>query len=207
MPESTFQRFYPRADFVALVGSLEENRSRIQTALGDLTLTLPINNVALNAYATAIVVTWEAYPPEADLDAIDAAVAAFVGGETTSQPFVYQSFATSTTTSGTHQTKIDETTPPLDAGTYQVSWVCSTKMAAVIANTGVEAKIRLERSDGAFVEQDDAWDRANRHAYNGSQPFPIAAGQTIRAHLTFARLGASGTAEISGARVTIDKID
>ena len=145
--------------------------------------------------------------PQADVDAIDDLVSTITGGSTTSQPFVYESFATSTTTSNTHQTKLDNTTPPLDEGTYQVSWVCSTKMAAVVTNTGVEAKIRLERSDGQFVEQDDAWDRANRHAYNGSQPFQIAAGQTIRSLLTFARLGASGTAEISGARITIDKID
>lgn len=206
MPASNFQRFYHRIDFTALVGSLEENLVLIQTALSELVLTVPMRSVTLVSTGAAIQVNWDDLPTSGDLALVDALVPAIVGGETTSQPFVYESFATSTTTSNTHQTKIDETTTPLDAGTYQVSWVCSIKMASLIANTGVEARIRLERSDGSFVQQDDAWDLVNRHAYNGSQPFEIAAGQTIRALLTFARLGASGTAEISGARVTIDKI-
>jgi hypothetical protein len=133
-------------------------------------------------------------------------VPTIAGGTTTSAPFVAQSFAVSTTTSTTHQTKIDDTTPPLDAGTYQVSWVCSTRMQSIVANAGVEARIRLELSNGQFVEQDDAWNLANRHAYNGSQPFEVAAGQTIRALLTFARLGAVATVEMSGARVTVDKV-
>jgi hypothetical protein len=79
-------------------------------------------------------------------------------------------------------------------------------MQAVAANTGIEGKIRITRSDGVFVEQDDAWDLANRHAFNGAITFTVLAGQTIRAFLTFSRLGVSGTAEMSGARVTIDQL-
>ncbi len=80
------------------------------------------------------------------------------------------------------------------------------RMQAVIANTGVVATMRITRSDGVFVEQDDAWDRSNRHAYNWPITFEILAGQTITTLLTFNRLGASGTAEMSGARITVDKI-
>jgi hypothetical protein len=79
-------------------------------------------------------------------------------------------------------------------------------MQAVIANTGVEGKIRITRSDGVFVEQDDAWNLSNRHAFNGALTFTLLAGQTIHVQLSHARLGASGVAEISGARVTIDQI-
>jgi hypothetical protein len=79
-------------------------------------------------------------------------------------------------------------------------------MQAVAANTGIEGKVRITRSDGVFVEQDDAWDLANHHAYNGALTFTVLAGQTIRVQLTFSRLGASGTAEMSGARVTIDQL-
>src|SRR5690606_37777636 len=98
--------------------------------------------------------------------------------------------------------KMRATTPPRDAGTYQVVWNSAIRMQAVIAGTGVEAKIRLERSDGAFVEQTDAWDLNVRHAFNGAITFTLSAGQTIEAVLSFSRLGASGTAEMSGARIS-----
>lgn len=207
MPQSNFQRFYHRIDFTALVGSLEENLVRIQTALNELTLVVPIRSVQLVSTGTAIQVNFDDLPTTADLAALDALVPTIVGGETTSAPIELNSFGAATTTSGTHQTKIEHTTDPLDAGTYQVLWTSSIRMLAVIANTGVEGKIRLDRSDGAFVEQTDAWDLANNHAYNGAITFTVAAGQTIHAKLSFARLGASGTAEMSGARVTIDKIN
>jgi hypothetical protein len=197
------KKLYPRADFVALVpGPIPLALFRVH--LLTFVWSVPIINV--DVIDAGLVVQWAALPSTIDDDQLDDAVATFVGGTTTSQPFVYNSFAVATSTSSTPVVKINETTPALDEGTYQVSWTSSIRMQAVIANTGVEAKIRLTRSDGAFVEQDDAWALSNRHAYNGSMPFPIAAGQTVTALLTFSRLGASGTAEMSGARITIDKV-
>jgi hypothetical protein len=205
MAESSFRRFYRPSDFVALVGDLD--MGMLRTVLTGLGLSAPIGNVEKLATGLGVRIEWDDLPPPADVALIDAAVAAFTGGATTSQPFVYESFALATSSSGTPVVKIDQTTPPLDAGTYQVSWVCNTQMAAVIANTGVQATIRLERlPDNAFVEQPDAWDRAAPHAFNGSQPFPVQAGKRIRALLTFVRLGASGQAEMRGARITIDKV-
>lgn len=206
MADESFRKTYYTSDFTSLSGGIAENKPLLESALSALTLTVPVNEVRVALGGAAAIVEWQQLPAPADVAAVDAAVAAFTGGPTTSQPFEFNSFGASTTQSGTHQTKIDETTPPLDAGTYQVIWTSSLRMQAVAANTGVEGKIRLERSDGVFVEQDDAWDLANRHAFNGAITFQIQAGQTIRALLTFARLGVSGTAEMSGARVTIDQI-
>jgi hypothetical protein len=197
------KKFFPRADFTSLPPG-EIPLALFQTHIGGLVWSVPIIDVFL--IDAGLVVQWAALPSEADDDQLDAAVISFVGGTTTSVPFEINSFATATSTSTTPVEKINFTTPALDAGTYQVIWTSSLRMQAVIANTGVEGKIRLTRSDGIFVEQDDAWALSNRHAYNGAITFGIEAGQTIHSLITFSRLGASGTAEMSGARLTIDKI-
>jgi hypothetical protein len=202
------ETFYNDAAFVGRLPGYAIDVPLLRTLIGELTLSAPVVDVRrVETPSAGVVVEWESAPSGTDTSRVDAVVAAFPGVlTTTSEPFVSNSFAVATSTSATAVVKVNQTTPPLDAGTYQVSWTSSIRMQAVIANTGVEAKIRLTRSDGAFVEQDDAWNLSNRHAYNGSMPFQIAAGQTITALLTFSRLGASGTAEMSGARVTIDKI-
>lgn len=207
MPITNAKTFIEQGEFTALVGGLAANIGIIETQLRALVLTAQIAHVRLYGGEDGVEVEWGGPPSAADIAAVTALVPTITGGGTTSQPFVYESFALATSNSGVPVVKIDQTTPPLDAGTYQVSWVCNIQMAAVIANTGVQATIRLERlPDNAFVEQPDAWDRAAPHAFNGSQPFQIQAGKRIRAVLTFVRLGASGQAEMRGARVTIDKV-
>lgn len=204
MAQSNFTRIYLRADFTSLAGNIPI--ALLATTLTALALSVPILDVRFTPQQNAVIVEWNTFPSAADITALDAAVAAFIGGTTTSQPFEYNSFAVSTSASSTPVTKIDQTTPPLDAGTYQVLWTTSLRMQAVIANTGVQADITLSRSDGVSVHQDDAWDLTNRHAFNGALTFQVLAGQTIRSQLTFNRLGASGTAEMSGVRITVDKI-
>lgn len=209
MSDESFRKTYYAHEFTALGGgSLPENKPIIDAALAaiDPPLSLPVNETRIAIGGAALIVDWAGLPSSADVAAVTALIPTIVGVETTSEPFEFNSFAASTSTSAVHAMKIDQTTPPLDAGTYQVIWNSSIRMQALIANTGVEGKIRITRSDGVFVEQDDAWDLANRHAFNGALTFTLLAGQTIRAQLSFARLGASGTAEMSGARVTIDQI-
>lgn len=205
MASSNFFRFYRPIDFTSLVGSLDIGL--LITALRLLVLSTPIRNVELLSPGLGVRVEWDVLPTTGDLALVDAAVAAFTGGATTSDPFEFNSFAVATSASSTPVTKIDQTTPPLDAGTYQVLWLSSLRMQALIANTGVQGDITLTRSDGVFVHQDDAWDLTSRHAFNGAITFQVLAGQTIRSQLTFNRLGASGVAEMSGARITVDKIN
>lgn len=203
MPEANSHRLYRRTEFVALAsGPVPEPLLKAQ--LAELTLTAPI--VAAEVLPTGdVAISFAGYPTEADVDALDQFVAEFEGGETSSAPIELNSFAVATATD-TPVEKIHTVTPPLEAGTYQVIWTSSLRMQAIAANTGVEGKIRLERSDGVAVEQTDAWDLNVRHAFNGVITFVVQAGQTITATLSFSRLGASGTAEMSGARVTIDKL-
>jgi hypothetical protein len=204
MPSTNYTRIYLRQEFTALIGNIPI--ALLATQLTALPLTVPLIDVRLTPQQHAVIVEWSAFPSVADLAALDAAVAAFAGGTTTSSPFEYNSFAASTSASSTPVTKLNNTTPPLDAGTYQVIWTTSLRMLAVIANTGIEATLRITRSDGVFVEQTSAWDLSSKHAYNGALTFQVLAGQTLATLLTFVRLGASGTAELSGARITVDKI-
>jgi hypothetical protein len=204
MAQSNFTRIYLRADFASLVGNIPI--ALFASTLAALTLSVPVLDVRFTPLQNGVIVEWNSFPSTADIAAVDMVVATFAGGSTTSQPFEYNSFGVSTSASSTPVTKLDNTTPLLDAGTYQVLWTTSLRMQAVIANTGVEATIRLTRSDGVFVEQTDAWDLNVRHAYNGAITFQVLTGQTIRSLLTFNRLGASGTAELSGARITVDKL-
>lgn len=204
MPDSNYRRYYQREDFTSLATG-PVPLALLVSALGALTLETPFDDVKLLP-SGGVAVEWGELPTAADVAAVDGAVAAFEGGETTSQPFEFNSFDVSTNASGDPVAKIHETTPPLEAGTYQVLWTSSLRMQAVAANTGVEGKIRLERSDGVAVQQTDAWDLNVRHAFNGAITFVVAEGQTIEAELSFLRLGASGTAEMSGARLTIDRL-
>jgi len=208
MAENSFRRFYRREEFLALPPASDINVEVLGTVLGALALGAPIAEVRLTQPpGDGVVIEWLAPPTSGtDFPLVDAAIAAFAGGATTSAPIIQLSAAVATSTSATPTTKIDFTTPPLDAGTYQVIWNTSLRMQAVIANTGVQGDMTLTRSDGASVHQDDAWNLSNRHAFNGAITFSVLAGQTIRALLTFSRLGASGTAEMSLARVSIDKI-
>jgi hypothetical protein len=201
-------KFYADAAFVGRLPGYGIDVQLLRTMIGELTVSTPVVDVQrVDTPSSGVVVSWASEPSAADVLRVDGVIAAFPGVlTTTSEPFQINSFAVATSANTTPVTKTDFTTPALDPGTYQVIWTSSTRMQAVAANTGVQADITLTRSDGVAVHQDDAWDRANRHAFNGVITFQVLAGQTIRSLLTFNRLGASGTAEMSGARITIDKI-
>lgn len=209
MADESFRKTYYASEFLALTnGSLAENKAVIDAALQTLDppLSLPVNETRLALGGAALIVEWAGLPSAADVAAVDALIPTIVSVVTTSAPIELNSFGVETSTSSTPVPKISHVTPPLQPGTYQVIWTSSIRMQAVAANTGVQARIHLERSDGAQVEQTDAWDLNVHHAFNGAITFQVLAGQTISAELSFSRLGASGTAEMSGARVTIDQL-
>lgn len=207
MADDSYRKFYRQSAFTSLLSGLIQALPLLRTTIGALSLSVPVADVRLGLLdQVVVIVEWPGLPSAADVALVDAAIASFAGGTTTSQPFEYNSFGVSTSNSSTPVTKLNNTTPLLDAGTYQVIWNALLRMSAVIANTGVEAKVRITRSDGVFVEQTDAWDLNVNHAYNGAITFQVLPGQTLTTLLTFSRLGALGTAELSGARITVDKI-
>lgn len=202
------ETFYSEEAFVARLPGYAIDTPLLRTLLGELTVSVYLAEVYLvETPGPGVIVTWEGTPSATDLSRVEAVIAAFPGTLiTTSEPSVYESFGVTTSEDETTVVKIEQTTIPLNEGTYRVSWSSSLRMEENIADTGMQADLTLTRSDGTSFHQDDFWDRANRHAYNGSQPFPILYGQTISALLTFHRIGESGVAEMRGARITIDKI-
>jgi hypothetical protein len=203
MSESTWRKFYRYTEFVAM-GGVHAEPEQFETHLASLDVLDP----HVFEFADGLGVEWPtADPPLAALVAtVTAAVAAFNQPAPSSAPIELNSFGATSVPNATVVPKITHTTPPLAAGTYQVCWASQLKMAAVIANTGIEGKLRVDRSDGAFVEQVDSWDLTAKHAFNGAVTFVVSAGQTLTVALSATRIGASGTGEISGARVTIDRL-
>jgi hypothetical protein len=203
MSESSFRKFYGYAEFLALSTGLIPDPEQLTAFLATYGFSV-VPTFAAAIGGDTIVVEWETFPAQTDLPLLDAAIAEFTGG-VTRQLFVAESFAAATSNSTTPVVKIDQTTPPLEGGTYLVCWASSLRMATAAANAGVQARVRLERSDGQFVEQTDAWDLTVNHAFNGAQPFAILPGQTIHASVSFNRLGSAGVAELSGARITAQR--
>lgn len=192
---------YPREDFVSLVGPID--RALFLTHISDLVLDVPIINIAVTSQA--LTVTWADFPSAADRIAIAGRVATFVGGATTKEPITVESFAALPTTSGTPVLKAQIQTLPLDGGTYTFNWNSQIRMNPAGAASGVQGLMRITRSDGVVREQPDAWDLTAPHAFNGAIIFSVIAGQTLHAEALVSRLGAAGTAEMLGVRLTIDQ--
>lgn len=205
MSEVNFTKFYRVSDFVSLV-TASINEGLLRTALSGLTLSTPIGNVEALAPGLGARLQWDTLPSAADITSIDGVIAAFTGGATTSEPFEIESLGTTQSTSGALVDKINFTTPPLDAGTYQVCWCSSLRMNPAAANAGVLGTLRVTRSDAVFREQSDAWDLTANHAFNGAITFKVLTGQTLTVRHSVSRIGASGTAEMFGVRVTIDQL-
>jgi hypothetical protein len=203
MAESSFKRFYHRTEFTGLpVGSVDVEQLEVQ--LGLLGLSSAVVDVE-SLPDDWTLVEWAQLPSPADLQAVDDYIPSFSAGPTSSAPVVLTSYAASTTTSATPVDKLLFESLPLTAGVYHLVWNSTLRMQSLIANTGIQATVRVQRSDGEFLEQSDTWDRNFPHAYNGGVKFEVLAGQTISATLRFFRLGASNNAEISGARFSLDK--
>lgn len=206
MPDESYRRTYYQADFASFAGSLAASKPLLETALGELDLSVPVNEVRLALGGAAAIVEWQSLPLPADVLLVDGAVAAFEGGSTTSEPFELESFGVTQSTGATPVLKATLATGPLDGGTYAFNWNSLLRMNPAGAASGVKGTVRITRSDGVFREQPDSWDLTAEHAFNGSLTFKVTAGQTLTATAHVVRLGSNGTAEMLGLRFTIDQL-
>jgi hypothetical protein len=204
MAETNYTRFYLREEFTALVGNIPI--ALFATVIGGLTLTVHPIDVRLTPQQHGVIIEWTAFPSTEDITAVDAAVAAFVGGTTTSEPFVTVNAGPITTT-GAAVDVIDFTSPPLDAGTYQIIFSSQFRMTAVVVGDAARALTIVTASPAGPSTQQDHWGEAVVKAYNGAATIKRSAGQTIRVQLQIQEVGPGvGTAEMTKARVTVDKI-
>jgi len=205
MAESQFTRFYRRADFIALT-TPGIDLPLLKTWMAELVLDTPFVDVQLLTTEVGARVDWQEFASPEDVALVDARIAAFVGGATTSEPFELESSGATQSTSAAPVLKATLGTGPLDAGTYTFSWNSLIRMNPAGANSGVKGLVRISRSDGVFREQPDSWDLTADHAFNGNLIFKVSAGQTLTATAHVWRLGAAGTAEMLSLRFTIDQL-
>jgi hypothetical protein len=154
-----------------------------------------------------VIVEWIGEPPTVQ-DRLDVRtmIAAFAGGTTTAEPFITVE-AGPVTTTGAAVDVIDFTSPPLDEGTYQIIFSSQFRMTAVVAGEAARALWIVTASPAAASTQQDHWGEAVVKAYNGAATIKRSAGQTIRVQLQIQEVGpGAGTAEMTKARVTVDKI-
>jgi hypothetical protein len=195
-------RFYHRSEFAALPIGAAINTILFSTHLDPGSLDVPILGLAPALGGDAVRIDWQEFPTLGDLATIAAAVASFPGGEPSHDRVAIESLGVDLNTGATYLTKLSHTTGLLDAGAYLVAWGSS-----VTAEGGyVSAKLRVTRSDGHFVEHLDSWPHDTAHAFDGALVMAVDAGQTLTVLASFALLGGFGTAKMSGARLTIDRV-
>ncbi len=212
MSDESFRKTFYSSEFTALGGALAANKDVIDAALASITppLTVPINETRLALGGAALIVEWATLPPSSDVAAVTAKVPTIVGVTTSSEPVELESLGVTSATDGTLVDKIDFTTPPLSKGTYQVIWDSLLGMLATVANTGVRGVITLTRTRGASSvsrQWEHNWTMQQPQLFGSGITFKCEAGDTIRARLQVAKVGAAAaTAQMSMARITIDQI-
>lgn len=201
-------RVYQEDDFAALTSFPPQAAalSLMRGKVAELGTSVPVVDVRLAPAGNAVVFEFDGIPSSGDFGALDTFVQDFFLTQTTSFHLEALSADASTTTNTGFEPKIDEETSPLTAGIYMINWQSTLRMSVAGASSGVLGRVRIERSDGQTLEQTSSWDLTVGHSFNGCVSFPVQEGQTLHAVLSYARIGANGTAEMSGARVAFDRV-
>jgi hypothetical protein len=178
-----FRIVFPRSDFLALP------------------LSVPIVDVR-SLPNDAVSVEWETFITLADRLAVQSEIANLSQVGTTSEPFTVVNDGPIFAPNNTPVIVVQVTTPPLDAGTYQLSWVSMIRLTVAAANTAARSIINVNG-----IPQRHHWGEIVESAHNGSIPIKRLVGQTLTASLSIAKVGPGlVNAEMTGARLSIDKI-
>ena len=210
MALTNINRFYQRADFVSLLPGFDLDVDQISAQLSSLSLTVPVANVERLSQNEGILVQWEVLPSNADIAAVDGAVAAFTGGVVSSSPVEVESLGVTTALTASLVNVIDVTSTPREKGKYLVTWNSLVATLAVIANTGVRGVVTLTRTRGATSvsrQWEHNWNLPQPQLFGSALTFDCEAGDTIRVLLQVAKAGLLvATAQMAMARVTIDRV-
>jgi hypothetical protein len=198
---------YPRSEFVLLPVEQEIRKDLFMAFVAPMVWSVPI--IGFDVLPDGAVVQWAAVPSTADLLQMANAIATYPGGETSSSPLQVEALAVADNAATDLVDVIDVTTPPRDAGTYQILCNCQIGLAVTVANAGARVVATFSRIRGAAIVS-----RPYEHAWNLSQPqlfspditFECEAGDQIRARLQFQRIGVAAIARLSNARITIDQL-
>jgi hypothetical protein len=146
---------------------------------------------------------------QATLDAVDAAVAAHVGGQFQATPQTAFAEAEDSDDTGDEKTRLTLSTGLLTDGTYEVYWYCEVKVDAEVANSAVEARLFVDKNGGGEVERgSQAWPFPQYGVFSGSFPVVVADGDDYDLRIAYERLGpTSNPAFIRRARLAVTKLN
>lgn len=155
-----------------------------------------------------IIVHWtSATVSQATIDAVDAAVAAHVGGAYPTLPITSASVAESSMDSQTEETKLTLDANNLKAGAYFFSWYSEIKTNAEVASSAVKAILYYTKNGGAETDQaEKSWQFSAYNPFNGSFPLDVKDDDSYSLRLAYRRLGpSSNPVFIQRARLAISK--
>lgn len=207
MGQTITQRLYALTEFVASTPA-DVNAAIFKEELfedGDvvekpLTVVRAGSNVQVNWSGTTVT--------QATLDAVDAAVAAHVGGQFASVPQTAFAEGETSDDSGDEVTRLTLSTGLLTDGTYLFAWYCEIKTDAEVANTAANAKLYVDKNGGGEVERGEkTWQFPAYNQFSGSFPLAVADGDSYDLRLAFDRLGpSSNPVYIQRARLAVTKL-
>jgi len=141
--------------------------------------------------------------------ALDALVAAHVGGAFASVPITAFANAESSDDSGSEVSKASISTGKLPAGTYLFSWYMEIAATTVDASPVAAGRLNVAIDGGASAEQaSDVTGEGDYQSFSGSLPRAVLDGQSFDLDLTFQRIGSAGNAaRARRARLAVTKVD
>lgn len=146
-------------------------------------------------------VTWQNALSAGDEAAQDAVVAATQGDAFGPNVQRKSDEGVDTTTQNTFQVKVSGTALPLPAGKYLIAAYCEIKVSAVVANSGVRARVMKNAVEIA----EDNWGESQWHSFSGAGIVDIKAGETPMMAIEYERIGVLNTVEIRRARISMSQ--
>jgi len=157
---------------------------------------------------TTVTVEWVAVTvSQGTIDAVDADVAAHVGGGYATPPVTENLEAETSDDSGDEQTRLELDSGLLPAGNYLLGWYSEVKLDAEVANSAVAVRLYVTKNGGTEQERGTCvWPYSQYHDFAGSFPFVAADGDRYELRLAWERLGASSNpAFIQRARLFVQR--
>jgi len=159
---------------------------------------------------TTVVVEWtDVTVSQGTIDAVDADVAAHVGGAYAEPPLKNTDESESYDDSGDEQTKVSLDSGLLPEGQYLFGWYAEIKTDGEVPNTGAVARLYVDANGGGEEERGfTSCELPQYISFGGSFPKTVDAGEQYSLRLAYEKLGAqSNPAYMRRARLSIVKTD
>lgn len=205
MGTTSTQRQYTLSEFVAAVSVNE--LIFLQELMEDVAVVE--KPTGISRAGDRVTVSWSSVTvSQATFDAVDADVAAHVGGNFSSLPLTAVSEGVDTDDSGAEVDKVTLDSQLLRAGTYLLGWYAEIKTNAEVALTAAVARLYVTKNGGAEQERGSkTWQFPAYNQFSGSFPFTAVDGDRYELRLAYERLGGSSNpVSIQRGRLAITQL-